>query len=77
MRFLKPLEAHIIAGRLETDGVPVIVMAPACIDVAMTAEILVPEHLMHRARWVMSWPAPSDEELLFLATGELAGEDGP
>jgi len=33
--------------------------------------VLVPRELAHRARWVLSWPAPSDAELTFLATGEL------
>ena len=28
-------------------------------------------HLMHRARWVLAWPAVPEEELQFLATGEI------
>ena len=33
--------------------------------------------LAHRARWIVAQPPPSDEELNFLATGELPGKDKP
>jgi hypothetical protein len=75
-RFFGPLEAHIVAGRLEVEGVPTIVLSALGLDSSNNAEILVPSHLIHRARWVLAWPPASDEELQFLATGEigLAGE---
>lgn len=46
-------------------------LAPAALDFTDAAEILVPHALAHRARWVLAWPPVPDEELLFLATGEL------
>jgi hypothetical protein len=37
--------------------------------------VLVPSHLAHRARWVASLPPLSEEELVFLATGKLPGDE--
>lgn len=71
LRHLGPLEAQIVAGRLDAEGVPTIVLAAMSLDFSNAAEILVPRHLVHRARWVMAWPEVSEEELLFLATGEI------
>jgi hypothetical protein len=71
MRFFGPLEAHIVAGRLNVEGVPTIVLSALGLDPSNNAEILVPHHLLHRARWVLAWPAVAEEELLFLATGEI------
>jgi hypothetical protein len=65
------LEAHIVAGRLNVEGVPTVVLSALGVDLSNTAEILVPHHLMHRARWVLAWPAVPEEELQFLATGEI------
>jgi len=71
MRFPGPLEAHIVAGRLNVEGVPTLVLSALGVDLSSSAEILVPHHLVHRAHWVLAWPPLSDEELLFLATGEI------
>ena len=71
LRFLGPLEAHIVAGRLNAEGVPTVVLSAPGMDLSFTAKILVPAHLLHRARWVMAWPPASEAELLFLATGEI------
>ena len=71
MRFPGPLEAHIVAGRLNVEGVPTVVLSALAVDFSNTAEILVPRHLMHRARWVLAWPPVPEEELQFLATGEI------
>ena len=71
MRFPGPLEAHIVAGRLDAEGVPTVVLSAPAPDLSSSAEVLVPRHLMHRARWVLAWPPASEEELLFLATGEV------
>jgi len=71
MRFFGPLEAHIVAGRLNVEGVPTIVLTALGLDPSNNAEILVPRHLIHRARWVLAWPPVSEEELQFLATGEI------
>jgi hypothetical protein len=82
MRFPGPWEAHIVAGRLNVEGVPIIVLSALAFDLSNAAEILVPRHLMHRARWVLAWPAVPEEELQFLATGEIGplnggGANGP
>jgi len=39
--------------------------------------VFVAKALAHRARWIVAQPPPSDEELNFLATGELPGKDKP
>lgn len=77
MRFFGPLEAHIVAGRLNVEGAPTIVLTALGLDSSSNAEILVPHSLLHRARWVLAWPPVAEEELLFLATGEIRpqGED--
>jgi hypothetical protein len=71
MRFFLPLDAHIVAGRLNVEGVPTIVLTALGLDSSSNAEILVPRSLMHRARWVLAWLPVPEEELLFLATGEI------
>lgn len=82
MRFPGPLEAQIVAGRLNIEGVPTIVLSSPAVDFSITAEILVPRPLMHRARWVLAWPPMPEEELAFLATGQIGpaeseGSNGP
>ena len=70
MRFPSLLEAEITAGRLYAEKVPVAILwVPGLPD--PFAELRIPRPLIHRARWVLSWAPPSDEELLFLATGEI------
>ena len=71
MRFPGPLAAHIVAGRLNVEGVPTVVLSALALDLSNVAEILIPCHLTHRARWVLAWPPVSEEELQFLATGEI------
>ena len=71
MRFFHPLDAHIVAGRLNVEGVPTIVLSALGLDSSNNAEKLVPHSLMHRARWVLAWPSVPEEELLYLATGEI------
>jgi hypothetical protein len=71
MRFFGPLEAHIVAGRLNVEGVPTVVVAALGFEFPDNAEILVPQSLIHRARWVLAWAPVTDDELLFLATGEI------
>ena len=76
MRFFRPLDAHILAGRLNVEGVPTIVLTALGLDSLDNAEILVPRALLHRARWVLAWPPVPDEELLYLATGEIGLTSG-
>jgi hypothetical protein len=73
-RYPNHITASIVAGRLEADGVPTIVEAVSAFPGVFCATIWVPKELMHRARWVLAWPAPTDSELTFLATGELLPE---
>ncbi|MBI4987528.1 MAG: hypothetical protein HZC23_01805 [Rhodocyclales bacterium] len=37
--------------------------------------VLVGSHLAHRARWIVAQLPPTEEELAFLATGKLPGQD--
>ena len=70
-RFSNFWEGHVLAGLLRNEDVPakVIFLWPV-FDAGFSA-VLVPRELLHRARWVLSWPVASDAELTFLATGEL------
>jgi hypothetical protein len=75
LRYLSPFEAQIVAGRLNAEGVPTIVVSALPVDFSSNAEILVPRYLIHRARWVLAWPPVTEEELLFLSTGEIGPMD--
>ena len=66
------LAADIVAGLLENEGVPTIITAWTAFPGVSSATLWAPKHLMHRARWIAALPPPSEAELLFLATGELA-----
>jgi hypothetical protein len=74
--YLSDFEARIVAGRLVADGVPSVVEPIGQFPGMAACAIWVPRLLAHRARWVLSWPPPSDAELTFLATGELSSRDG-
>jgi len=65
------LAAMIVAGLLESEGVPTIVESIGPFPGTSSSAIWVPKELVHRARWILSWPPPTDSELTFLATGEL------
>ncbi len=70
-RFASFWEGHILAGLLRNEDVPArLIFLWPFFDSGFSL-ILVPRELLHRARWVLSWPAPSEAELTFLATGEL------
>jgi hypothetical protein len=76
-RFSNYWEGHVLAGLLRNEDVPakLIFLWPS-FDAGFSL-VLVPRELLHRARWVLSWPAPSEAELTFLATGELlSGQEG-
>src|SRR5262245_55456557 len=68
------LAAQIMAGLFENEGLPSIVAAWASFPGVGSAALWVPKPLMHRARWIAAQAAPTDAELLFLATGELPSE---
>ena len=74
-RFINPLEGHIVAGRLNVEGVPAIVeVASLGFDFSAATSVWVPKALMHRARWILAWEPPSEAELTFLATGEMGAD---
>jgi hypothetical protein len=70
-RYLNDLEARIVAGHLIAEGVPSVVEPIGPFPGMTACAIWVPKLLAHRARWVLSWPPPTDAELTFLATGEF------
>jgi hypothetical protein len=71
-RFPNVWEGEILGGLLRNEGVPAIVTAqwPGP-DLTSRSIVWVPGALVRRAQWVLSWPAPGDAELAFLATGEF------
>jgi hypothetical protein len=71
-RFPNFWEGRVLAGLLENEGLPAVVesMWPGP-DLRSYSIVLVPASLVHRARWILSWPAPSEAELTFLATGKF------
>ena len=70
-RFPNFWEGHVLAGLLRSEDVPAeVVFCWPSFDAGFSA-VMVPRELLHRARWVLSWPAASEAELMFLATGEF------
>jgi hypothetical protein len=77
-RYPNYLAAEIVAGLLEGEGVPAVVEPMnAFPGGASFAALWVPRALLHRARWILAWPPPSEAELALLATGELSANEGP
>jgi hypothetical protein len=73
-RYSNYLAAQIVAGLFENEGLPSIVEAWTAFPGVGSAAVWVPKLLMHRARWITALAAPTDAELVFLATGELSSE---
>ena len=70
------LEAYIVAGLLENEGVRTLVAPNGPLVIAWsTVAILVPTEQLHTAKWILAQPAPTDAELEFLATGRLPATD--
>ena len=68
--------ARTIAGRLELEGVPVqLETLEAMSGIEEGFKLLVPDDFLHRARWVLAQSEMSTQELTFLATGRLEGEE--
>jgi hypothetical protein len=74
-RYANYLLAQIVAGLLENEGVPAIVACWTAFPGFASALIWIPKPLIHRARWIIALPPPTDAELLFLATGELCSNE--
>lgn len=68
--------AEALRAHLEFEGVPAKIDARQLANGIETAYcVSVSSALAHRARWVVAQLAPTDEELTFLATGKLPGQD--
>lgn len=73
-RFSDLGSAEVLCAWLLREGVPAMV-DPRYLENALEGEyhVLVHRKLVHRAGWVVAQLPPSDEELEFLATGQLPG----
>jgi len=74
-RYPIAVSAHIVAGLLNHEGVPTIVESLGfSVEFTNWTTIWVPKRLLHRARWVLAWDAPTEAELIFLSTGDFPRE---
>jgi hypothetical protein len=72
--FPESASAIAAAAYFEQNGLPSRVEAGSpSLDFTNVAFVLVPGHLLHRARWLWAKSDLTDSELQFLATGELDG----
>jgi hypothetical protein len=68
--------ASAVAGYLSAHGCPAQVAASSPgLDLTPSVEVLVPGHLLHRARWLWAQADLTAGELEYLATGRLPGSD--
>lgn len=68
--------AEALCVQLQHDGVPCKVEVRALESGIETHYwVLVPKSLAHRARWITAQLPPTEEELTFLATGKLPGQN--
>jgi hypothetical protein len=64
--------AEVAAGLLRSEGVPVNIASDEPMPGLIQGfRLMVPEEMLHRARWVVSNAAFTDEELAFIATARL------
>ena len=67
--------AEVAAGLLRSEDVPVSVLSDEPMPGLIRGfRLMVPSELIHRARWVVSNAAFTDEELAFFATARLDSE---
>jgi hypothetical protein len=70
--FADPLSAEALAGRLTSEKLPCQVVSDETLPGLATAfAVLVPAELLHRAQWILKQANFSEQELTYLATGEL------
>jgi len=70
--FGDPLSAEVVAGLLRSESVPVDITSHEALSGLLQGTcIRVPPYLMHRVRWLLEQPRFADEELAYLATGQL------
>jgi hypothetical protein len=68
--------AEVAAGLLRSEGVPVEVASDQPMPgLVQGFRLMVPESMLHRARWVVSNADFTEEELVFFATGQLNPDD--
>jgi len=66
-------DAHIVTGLLENEGVLTTIETNGMFPGTMGyTTVWVPQSLAHRARWILALLPPTEAELIFMATGELA-----
>jgi hypothetical protein len=69
---LDTLSANAIAERLQLEGIPTRVQSDtSLLGAARQCSVLVERANLHRARWLLASGGFTDEELTWLATGEL------
>jgi hypothetical protein len=68
--------AEVAAGLLRSEGVPVKVASDEPMPGLIRGfRLMVPAEMLHRARWVVSNAAFTDEELAFFATARLDSDE--
>jgi hypothetical protein len=74
--FSDVLSAHVVAERLIAEGVPVCVKSGSqLLGESRSCEVQAPSAIAHRARWLLAAAQFTDEELNYLATGELGSNN--
>lgn len=74
--FSDVLSAHVVAERLIAEGVPARVISDSqLLGECRSCEVQAPRAIAHRARWLLAAAQFTDEELNYLATGELGSND--
>lgn len=68
--------AEAVCARLVSEGVPAQIEVGALEGAVDSGfRVVVPCVLAHRARWILAQLPPSEEELEYMATGKLPGQD--
>jgi len=76
LTFQNQPSAELAAERLRSEGVPATVEVQASLlGLVENVFVLVPKDLEHRAIWILKSSKVPDNELDFLATGELSNDD--
>jgi hypothetical protein len=74
-RFPDSLSAEPLAGLLQSEGLACQIVRNETLPGLVTdVAVLVPTTMLHRAQGILSQSRVSDEELSYLATGELPGD---
>jgi hypothetical protein len=71
------LAAQVVVDYLTRHNCPAQVGGSAGANINSGVHVLVPGELLHRARWLWSQADLTDQELNFLASGELHDTDEP